>query len=398
MRFSRCALQLLAATASTTSVVADDFSKLSPTASAAAPRQLSAKGDKTPTPSETPTMDPSELPSMDPSAFPSIDPSTQPSESMDPSQAPTMSPSMGPSVSMLPSWSDVPTTNPSSSVSPTTEAEKIKIFNHTGAPQYYTIPKTGIYTMTAVGAKGGDCYGCMKSTCNYFTYVDNPFYTKIYWCQECEAQYHEGGYGVLVRGKFLLHKGDKLEVIVGGKGQDCKKVPRVNFSGAFIRTYLEARTGAGGGGASSVQVKRDGKGDPELLLIAGGGGGSGFFFNGEDGEAGPNGGFGWGGQSGQGGELGPSPPPEQPQFGGAGGAGVYGNGASRKAKWNGQLLDRDEEVWAEGGFSLSNGSQGGYVDRHGIKSIENVFLEAQSGSAGGYGGGGQGGSGEYLLC
>ena len=280
------------------------------------------------------------------------------------------------------------------------------LFPYTGTPQYYTIPKTGIYSMTALGAKGGDCDGCKKDSCNYYTYKDTDYTSStVYWCQECEAQHHEGGYGVLVRGKFLLHKGDKLEIIVGGKGQDCKKFPRLNFLKKddvdVDRTYLEARTGAGGGGASSVRVKYRGTGDPELLLIAGGGGGSAYFHNGEDGEAGPNGGFSWGGRNGGGGELHGSIS-EGTQYGGAGGAGVYGNAASREVyccRFRPPEAIETAEVWAEGGFSLSNGSQGGYVDRYINSGPDSwYFYEVQSGSAGGYGGGGQGGSGEYLLC
>ena len=281
------------------------------------------------------------------------------------------------------------------------------LFPYTGTPQYYTIPKTGIYTFTAVGAKGGGCDGCDKATCDWYP-------TKEDWCHACNAQYHEGGYGALVRGKLLLRKGDKLEIIVGGKGQDCKALPRDAFvkdKSANRRKYLETRTGAGGGGASSVRIKYD-DGREDLLLTAGAGGGSGFFYNGEDGEEGPDGGFDWGGRHGGGGGLGPRP--DDPTiakeifaFGGAGGGGVYeyGNGASRNARFStgsvyyGLRVDGDVEVWAEGGFSLFNGGQGGYVDREKFY-IEDTskpkqdFIRALSGSAGGYGGGGQGGSGE----
>ena len=287
------------------------------------------------------------------------------------------------------------------------------LFYYTGALQHYTIPKTAVYTFAAVGAKGGNCDGCKRDTCEYccdaFKYKD--------WCYACDPQYHEGGYGALAKGKFLLHEGDKLEMIVGGKGQDCKTLPRSSIDkkpDGVDRDYLEARTGAGGGGATSVRVKYGGKGDPELLLIAGGGGGSGFFYDGEDGELGPDGGFSWGGRNGGGGGLGPyqypDPDPEYgPQFGGAGGGGVHGNGASRDA-WYSDRSDyhlfaksqaiydnRPEErwsTWAEGGFSFLIGSQGGYVDMYEYRNTVNTRTRTESGSAGGYGRGGQGGAGE----
>ena len=268
-----------------------------------------------------------------------------------------------------------------------------------------------------MGAKGGDCNGCDKSTCKYcgnHRDNDNCGDYNGQWCFACEAQYHEGGYGTLVHGKLLLRKGDKLKVLVGGKGQDCKALPRFSLPNNLPdgRDYLEATTGAGGGGATSVIFQHD-DGREEPFVVVAGGGGSGFFFNGEDGEVEPNGGFGWGGNNGEGGGLGPVPGtgyneiPATPQFGGAGGAGVYGNGVSRYAEFSKSdgLKKYDagevwEYVWAEGGGSLLKGGRGGYSRREGFGFEEEYkYIEAQSGSAGGYGGGGQGGSGEYsLLC
>ena len=86
------------------------------------------------------------------------------------------------------------------------------------------------------------------------------------------------------------------------------------------------------------------------------------------------------------------------------------NGDSCKARWydNFGLSKNSVEVWAEGGFSLSNGGQGGYVDRDeysydyyetSYNNYAETKIAAQSGSAGGYGGGsgGQGGAGELYL-
>ena len=407
MRFSNCALLLLAAAFPTRrGVVADDHPNLSsPTAgasSASAPgaRELKAKNDKTKPPTESPTMDPSGTPSMDPSALSS--------------ELPSEVPSMNPSVSMIPS--DLPTMNP------TSEAEKKVIYNYTGTPQYFTAPKDGFWTITAVGARGGNCSGCDQSTCLYcygkgdpisacpkVSYLTSPENERVGWCYKCDAQDHNGGFGALAKGTFFLNKGDKIEIIVGGMGQDCQTIEQQLPIGSFApesRDYLEALTGAGGGGGTSVSFVYADKRE-ELLLAAGGGGGATKFFNGEDGENGPNGGFNWGGKDGKGGGLAPS---QLPQFGGAGGGGMSGDGESVKAIWSSNRLKEyvvgkvgQEVVWAEGGFSLSNGSQGGYVNRTEYEKNEVLSdvseATAQSGSAGGYGygSGGQGGSGEYSF-
>ena len=279
-------------------------------------------------------------------------------------------------------------------------------FTHAGTPQYFEAPKTAVYTMTAVGAKGGDCNGCDKATCLYCTGTKDDRRSKncttAYmetWCFACDAQYHEGGYGALARRKkLLLRKGDKLKMIVGGKGQDCQKIRqplRFNYvinKGGTSRPYMEAVTGAGGGGATSVIFQHD-DGREDLYLTVGGGGGAAYFFNGEDAEIGPNGGFDWGGRSGGGGGLGPLPK-QYAAYGGAGGGGIMGDGTSRK---------EGSKVRAEGGFSLSNGSRGGYddwryyyykqyEDYEGTKRYKEYTVE--SGGAGGYGFGGQGGTGE----
>ena len=273
-------------------------------------------------------------------------------------------------------------------------------FTYAGMPHYYTIPKTAIYSMTAVGAKGGNCNGCDKATCLYCTedLKESKNCTKNYdkeWCYRCEAQYHEGGYGALARGEFLLRKGDKLVIIVGGKGQDCKTIKQALRWGVTnqSRDYLESATGGGGGGGTSVMLFQHDYSGQQLLLSAGGGGGSAYFFHGEDAEDGPNGGFDWGGRHGFGGGLGPLPE-KNAAYGGAGGGGIMGDGTSRI---------RGELGAAQGGFSFSHGSQGGYDDwRHqyykpgeyeGQPYTQKEYI-VESGGAGGYGGGAQGGSGE----
>ena len=299
------------------------------------------------------------------------------------------------------------------------------VFLYEGAiKQTVTAPKAGLYTITALGAKGGDCNGCAPGTCEQ---KGKEF------CYSCTAQFHEGGYGARARGTFLLSAGDEIEVVVAGKGGVCETLQHAESNpDVYPRGYNEVYTGGGGGGASSATIKyADGRGE-DLLLIVGGGGGAARFFHGEDGEIGPNGGWAWGGTFGGGGSL----PPEANKgskdedclYGGvctdackicyttirttgAGGGGVLGNGASRINKivhpgnqgWDssGVLL----EDLAQGGFSLLNGGFGGsFVWEEGGCSLvnsEGVYVDsyynakAKAGGPGGFGSGGQGGPGKY---
>ena len=273
-------------------------------------------------------------------------------------------------------------------------AAKGEVYTYRGdRKQTFKAPKDGFWRITAVGAKGGGCSGCDKDTCEY--------YKGGSICYKCDALYHNGGYGARAAGTFYLRKGDEIEMFVGGMGQDCQPIRQqlpvdLNTTTPDGRDYLEALTGAGGGGGTRVRVKYHDGGE-QLLLAAGGGGGAAKFFHGEDGEDGPSGGWEWGGKDGGGGGLGPYLG-LLGVFGGAGGGGVSGDGDSRYAQfYNIQGLQENGEVWAEGGFSLSNGSQGGYVDREEngkVSSPTAIEITARSGSAGGYGSGGQGGPGE----
>lgn len=98
-------------------------------------------------------------------------------------------------------------------------------FDHTGASEKYTVPYTGIYTLIAQGAQGGD----------YGAYI--------------------GGAGGSVEGRFWLTQGEVLTCIVGGSN---------GFNGGGASTTY----GAGGG---YTMFSSDRKG---VLLIAGGGGGA----------------------------------------------------------------------------------------------------------------------------
>lgn len=98
-------------------------------------------------------------------------------------------------------------------------------FTMTGSNSQYTIPYTGIYTLTAQGAQGG----------SYSPYT--------------------GGYGGKITAKFWLQKGEILTVTVGGQN---------GYNGGGSATDY----GNGGGMTTIVSNKKG------TLLIAGGGGGA----------------------------------------------------------------------------------------------------------------------------
>lgn len=138
-------------------------------------------------------------------------------------------------------------------------------FSYSGKQQTYTVPYTGLYTITATGAQGSG-YGSYK-----------------------------GGYGGRVSGNVWLEKGEKLIYSIGGQN---------GYNGGGIGS-----TFANGGGCTVVSSDRKG-----LLLTAGGGGGAtmisdggaggsaaGNISTGINGESGPAGGGGGykGGTAGQ---------------------------------------------------------------------------------------------------
>lgn len=98
-------------------------------------------------------------------------------------------------------------------------------FGYTGASEEYTVPYTGIYTLSAQGAQGGDHGG------------------------------YSGGAGGSVVGRFWLTQGEILTCTVGGSN---------GFNGGGTSTAY-----GNGGGYTAFSSDRKG-----ILLIAGGGGGA----------------------------------------------------------------------------------------------------------------------------
>jgi Glycine rich protein len=93
-----------------------------------------------------------------------------------------------------------------------------------GSIQTWTVPKTGIYTIEAWGAQGGQTSGSS----------------------------YRGGYGARMRGDFVLNKGEVLKILVGQMGLGA----------------TGSNTGSGGGGGTFVT-----KSNNSPLIVAGGGGG-----------------------------------------------------------------------------------------------------------------------------
>ena len=210
-------------------------------------------------------------------------------------------------------------------------------FNYTGHTVTYTVPETGLYDITAAGAKGGDgapTYGAFGKSFGSSS----------------------GGPGALIGGDLELTQGEVLTIAVGGVG--------ANGPNEVTNGYFGIKTGGpgGGGGGGSFVV---GPGNTPLV-IAGGGGGGGGAQNEDKGQPGlirTAGGSVYGGTDGSGGQV----------FAGGGG-GFNGPGA-------GPL--------GGGGYP---GLQGGAYD-HGAGSAYDDFFMGLGGGRGGFGGGGGGGGG-----
>ncbi len=124
-------------------------------------------------------------------------------------------------------------------------------FTFTGYDKTYTVPYTGLYTLTAAGAQGGN-------------YEDVS-----------TGDVHTGGLGGSVTGEFWLNKGDVITYSIGGQngfkdGGAARE--QETESGNLLEAY------GNGGGATRITSKEYG-----LLLVAGGGGGATILGNGYEG-------------------------------------------------------------------------------------------------------------------
>ena len=219
-----------------------------------------------------------------------------------------------------------------------------KVTVNTGI-QTWTVPKTGVYRIEAVGAHGGSS----------------------------KTQQLATGHGAKIAGDVQLNQGDVLKIIVGQLGLDQECQNGGNYCGG------------GGGGGSFVT-----KADNTPLMIAGGGGGAGYAFTtAMDGQAGTGGGSSGnngGGVNGQGGAT------NTGDAYGSGGGGLLGNGANGfGGKSNGGKAFINGGAGGIG-YNAGNGGMistghGGFGGGGGVGS-DNI---TRAGGGGGYSGG-QGGN------
>ena len=174
--------------------------------------------------------------------------------------------------------------------------------------QSWTVPKSGVYRITAAGAKGGE--GNAVNNSNRYS-----------------------GDGAMMRGEFQLEEGEVFNIIAGVKP---------NTSGE----------GGGGGGGSFMWSASTGN----PLIIAGGGGGNGDVYQGNanvsrgrNGSTGTSGSAARNGESGQGGSNGSGGLVDNSDQGPGAGGGFLTNGASGSSG-------------AQGGRSATAGGRGGNAD------------------------------------
>lgn len=233
-------------------------------------------------------------------------------------------------------------------------------FTVTGGIQYWTVPRTGTYTITARGAQGAP------------------------------ATVTGGGLGTVMQGDFSLRQGQKLQILVGQSGRP----PTGQFS------YGNASAGGGG----SFVVLNSGVvatvANVDLLLVAGGGGGSGNVLlanssaNASIGLTGRNA---WinqaGGTAGMGGTTGTSD--------NGGGAGFWGNGSGSggtayRFGGNGGAINAQYSPFGGGfggggsptqGLFLRHSGGGGYSGGGATNSISGVSTFAPANNQPYFGGG-----------
>ncbi|NDB82166.1 MAG: hypothetical protein EB127_05405 [Alphaproteobacteria bacterium] len=226
--------------------------------------------------------------------------------------------------------------------------------------QLWTVPKTGIYRITAAGARGGK---------SHFANL-------------------EGGFGAQIIADISLTKNETIAIVVGQEGRD-----RSNVSGA---TFL----GGGGGGGTFVYNNTT----TTYYVVAGGGGGAastrtGILTNQNTAHGRGNtihgtnvtiqGGFiAFGGRDGKGANV-----SNRNMLYGGPGAGILSDGQSA----NGLQGRSKNNNWIGGNVivnspnSVQGGFGGGAASGNGDNNATNVY--AWSGGGGGYSGGGSGGNG-----
>ena len=205
-------------------------------------------------------------------------------------------------------------------------------FSATGRIVTYTVPATGLYDITAIGASGGNT-GFMNTDA--------------------------GGFGAEVSGDVQLTAGEVLFIAVGGEGASADGSG--GGGGSFVTTAgnVPVVIAGGGGGAATGSLTGDGGNGGGIVTSGGGGGtgggtgggGGGLLGNGETGASLEGGQNGPGGSSfangGAGGTYYDNPPM------GAGNGGFGGGGAG--------AVNSDDEEGGGGGGGGYTGGNGGNV-------------------------------------
>ena len=226
----------------------------------------------------------------------------------------------------------------------------INVTINTQGIQEWTVPVTGSYKITAIGAAGGD-----RTIPNI----------------KAPPQFKGGK----VTGTFYLTKGDVYQILVGQKGEDSDP-------DNFPPPYTDDSRGAGGGGATYIvkkSISLSANTVNDILVVAGGGGGiakEGAAAAAAAAAAGGSGdAFGFmpydsyndttGGVEGE-------------EYAAGGGGGFNGNGAGHHGT--------NFAGGHSGGYSFKNGGMGGTKGKH-------SYIDTSPGE-GGFGGGGGGSSAE----
>ena len=97
--------------------------------------------------------------------------------------------------------------------------------------QYWTVPTSGLYTIEAYGAEGGDGY---------------------------QASSKPGGKGARMKGDFILSANDIIRIVIGQRGD----------------SFTAGSSKGGGGGGASFVIKFPYNDIGSILVISGGGGGN----------------------------------------------------------------------------------------------------------------------------
>ena len=245
-------------------------------------------------------------------------------------------------------------------------------FTYTGHTVTWTVPSTGLYDITAAGAKGGNgaqTYGLFGTR----------FYTS------------SGGPGALMGGDYELTQGEVLTIAVGGVGANGTNNPTPIREGD-APPYDKGGSGGGGGGGSFVV----GPGNTPLVIAGGGGGGGGARNedNGGPGLTGTAGGSGRNNTNSHGGDGGTD------GAGGSGssfsvglmGTGSGGGGGFKSSGSNGSGPDSGGGGGGYPGLQGGQGRQGGVDGGFGGGGGSGGYSGAYSGGGGGggYSGGGGG--------